>query len=103
MAFFAPMCANQFINNKLIRGKVEEGGWGWDGAENAFAEPCLHTKKRSFCQDRLGTNIEGKHSKRDAVCLFSQVVEILDCEVLYGGDLTCGDRVVSGVKVCTLI
>ena len=26
-----PMCANQFINNRLVRGEVSEGGWGWDG------------------------------------------------------------------------
>jgi hypothetical protein len=47
----------------------------------------------------------GKALKKGMRMLFvlSQVVEILDCEVLYGGDLTCGDRVVSGVKVCTLI
>ena len=31
----------------------------------------------------------------------AEVVETLDCEVLYGGDLT-SDRVVNGLRVCTL-
>jgi hypothetical protein len=68
-------CANQFINNKLIRGKVEEGGWGWDGAENAFAEPCLHTKKRSFCQDRLGTNTQEK-LRKGAFCAADRLLQL---------------------------
>ena len=43
------------------------GGRGARGADHAFFAP-LCPKKRSFCQDRLGTNI-GNAEKRSVFCL----------------------------------
>jgi hypothetical protein len=40
-------------------------------AGNSLFEPFMHIK-RSFCQDSLGTNIGGKHSKKSG-CVFLQL------------------------------
>ena len=51
-----------------LRGKFTEGSWAFlRGAKNAPFEPFLF-KKRSFYQDRLGTNI-GKVGKRGGCCM----------------------------------
>jgi beta-glucosidase-like glycosyl hydrolase len=54
-----PMCANQFINNRMVRGKVEQGGWGWDGFYSSDCDS-IQTMEAPGCpQKDPGFNQQG--------------------------------------------
>jgi beta-glucosidase len=55
-----PMCSNQYIMSRIVRGKPAEGGWGFTG----FVSSDWYAKKRAF----LKVLILGVASRSANVC-----------------------------------
>jgi hypothetical protein len=86
---YSPSKCNSFTvlaSGEDVSGKVDD--WralalSFSGAKNAFFG-AIYTYKRSFYQDRLGTNI-GKVEKRVAFFAGSDVTASIDGRVVAGG------------------